>query len=91
MSDWQDTLEGIGYIRQTTPAGREIMVNADRYPLSPETLALEDAYAADWVDIYDEDEEEWYESRDPEQRALDEDLGYDDEEWVEVSIYDDED
>ena len=88
MSDWQDTLQGIGYIRQTTPGGREIMVNANHYPLSPETLALEDAYTADWVE---EDEEEWYESRNAEQRAIDEDLGYDEGDWVEVSIYDDED
>jgi len=67
MASFQEIMESHGYIRQTTPAGRVIMVNPTAYPLSAEFLANEDDYA-----------DEYYESRNAEQRALDEDLGYED-------------
>ena len=67
MATFRETMEGYGYIPQTTPAGRVIMVNPAAYPLSAEFLANEDDYA-----------DEYYDSWDAEQRALDEDLGYDD-------------
>ena len=65
MATFRQTMEGYGYIAQTTPAGRTIMVNPAAYPLSAEFLANEDDYA-----------DEYYDSWDAEQRALDEDLGY---------------
>lgn len=65
MATFRQTMEGYGYIAQTTPAGRMIMVNPAAYPLSAEFLANEDDYA-----------DEYYDSWDAEQRALDEDLGY---------------
>lgn len=43
-------LAGIGFIPQTTPAGRVIMVSAKFYPLSPEFLADEDAYMSQLVE-----------------------------------------
>lgn len=79
MATFQEIMKGYGYILQKTPAGRVIMVNPDAYPMSDADLAAEDDYA-----------EEYYDSFDAEQRAIDEDLGYDEGEWVEVSIYDDE-
>ena len=68
MATFQEIMEGYGYIRQTTPAGRVIMVNPNFYPMTDAELAAEDDYA-----------DEYYESRNAEQRAIDEDLGYDDD------------
>ena len=67
MASFQEIMESHGYIRQTTPAGRVIMVNPNFYPMSDAELAAEDDYS-----------DEYYESRNAEQRAIDEDLGYDD-------------
>ena len=67
MDSFQTIMEGYGYFPQTTPAGRVIMVNPNFYPMSDEDLAAEDDYA-----------DEYYESRNAEQRAIDEDLGYED-------------
>jgi hypothetical protein len=82
MATFQEIMEGFGYIRQTTPAGRVIMVNPNFYPMSDADLAAEDDYS-----------DEYYESRNAEQRAIDEDLGYgqphsDDIDWG-MSTYDD--
>jgi len=49
MATFRETMEGYGYIAQTTPAGRVIMVSPAAYPLSNELLANEDDYA-DFLD-----------------------------------------
>ena len=67
MATFRETMEGYGYIPQTTPAGRVIMVNPNFYPMSEADLAAEDDAS-----------DEYYESRNAEQRAIDEDLGYED-------------
>lgn len=43
-------LEEIGYIRQTTPAGRTVMVNPAFYPLPDADLVVDDEYAAEYDD-----------------------------------------
>lgn len=79
MATFQEIMEGYGYIRQTTPAGRVIMVNPNFYPMTDAELAAEDDYA-----------DEYYESRNAEQRAIDEDLGYDDDRDWGMEAYDDQ-
>jgi hypothetical protein len=79
MTSFQEIMEGYGYIRQTTPAGRVIMVNPNFYPMSEADLAAEDDYS-----------DEYYESRNAEQRAIDEDLGYDDDRDWGMEAYDDQ-
>ena len=58
MASFQEIMESHGYIRQTTPAGRVIMVNPNFYPMSEADLDQEDCYsdflnetgATDWDD-----------------------------------------
>ena len=57
MTSFQEIMESHGYIRQTTPAGRVIMVNPNFYPMSDAELAAEDDYS-DFV--YSSDDEELY-------------------------------
>lgn len=47
-----EVLNELGYIAQTTPAGRTIMVNPEFYPLGPAELAEHDSYL-DWADKQD--------------------------------------
>jgi len=60
MATFRETMEGYGYIAQTTPAGRMIMVSPAAYPLSNEFLANEDDYgdfldeAAGKNEVYDD-------------------------------------
>jgi hypothetical protein len=78
MATFRETMEGYGYIAQTTPAGRVIMVNPNFYPMSDADLAAEDDYS-----------DQYYESRNAEQRAIDEDLYDDNRDWG-MEAYDDQ-
>jgi len=60
MTRIDKVLGEIGYVEQTTPAGRVIWVNPQFYPLTEEQLANEDDFFDEtYQDYLDQQYEDW--------------------------------